>query len=231
MHITADHLLILWLYTFNRHLTDTAICAIRQTSTKLQILPVWVCGSLVTAGHTSSCVSMCAYTHALFDPSTYLCQSIMSSRQDMHLWLCLVCPVSFSSFHSRSCPSLQTRVTLLHQMAFCLAELHLWSTKSSLQVKGSTYHHVQSPSLSLSLSIILSLALSVITHFVFTPSPHLTCIFFNNLTLSQHQFILSSHFLFSRQTLMLLMALYCIIHDILYIVSYHLNWICKLFGV
>lgn len=161
---------------------------------------------------------MCAYTHALFDPSTYLCQSIMSSRQDMHLWLCLVCPVSFSSFHSLSCPSLQTRVTLLHQMAFCLAELHLWSTKSSLQVKGSTYHHVQSPSLSLSLSIILSLALSVITHFVFTPSFHLTCIFFNNLTLSQHQFILSFHFLFSRQTLMLLMAVYCIIHDILYIV-------------
>ena len=71
---------------------------------------------------------------------------------------------------------------------------------------------------SLSLSIILSLALSVITHFVFTPSFHLTCIFFNNLTLSQHQFILSFHFLFSHQTLMLLMAVYCIIHDILYIV-------------
>ncbi|XP_068597747.1 WD repeat-containing and planar cell polarity effector protein fritz homolog [Brachionichthys hirsutus] len=31
----------------------------------------------------------------------------------------------------------KTRVTLLHQMAFCLAELHLWSTKSSLQVKDT----------------------------------------------------------------------------------------------
>ncbi|KAM6996938.1 WD repeat-containing and planar cell polarity effector protein fritz homolog isoform 1-T1 [Tautogolabrus adspersus] len=30
-----------------------------------------------------------------------------------------------------------TRVTLLRQMAFCLAELHLWSTKSSLQVKDT----------------------------------------------------------------------------------------------
>ncbi|XP_067369321.1 WD repeat-containing and planar cell polarity effector protein fritz homolog isoform X2 [Channa argus] len=30
----------------------------------------------------------------------------------------------------------ETRVTL-HQMAFCLAELHLWSTKSSLQVKDT----------------------------------------------------------------------------------------------
>lgn len=30
-------------------------------------------------------------------------------------------------------------------MAFCLAELHLWSTKNSLRVKGSTYQHVQSP--------------------------------------------------------------------------------------
>ncbi|XP_068182775.1 WD repeat-containing and planar cell polarity effector protein fritz homolog isoform X2 [Antennarius striatus] len=31
----------------------------------------------------------------------------------------------------------KTRVTLLHQMAFCLAELHLWSTRSSLQVKDT----------------------------------------------------------------------------------------------
>ncbi|MEQ2184496.1 hypothetical protein GOODEAATRI_008511, partial [Goodea atripinnis] len=32
-----------------------------------------------------------------------------------------------------------TRVTLLLQMAFCLAELHLWSTKNSLQVKARGY--------------------------------------------------------------------------------------------
>ncbi|XP_037637225.1 LOW QUALITY PROTEIN: WD repeat-containing and planar cell polarity effector protein fritz homolog [Sebastes umbrosus] len=31
----------------------------------------------------------------------------------------------------------KTRVTLVRQMAFCLAELHLWSTKSSLQVKDT----------------------------------------------------------------------------------------------
>ncbi|KAG7228447.1 hypothetical protein INR49_007620 [Caranx melampygus] len=32
-----------------------------------------------------------------------------------------------------------TRVTLLLQMAFCLAELHLWSTKSSLQRETSAH--------------------------------------------------------------------------------------------
>lgn len=70
----------------------------------------------------------------------------MLSRQDIHLCSCLVFPLP--SFCHLLAPSLQTRVTLLQLMAFCLAELHLWSTKSSLQVKGTTYHHVRSPSLS-----------------------------------------------------------------------------------
>ncbi|KAK2824577.1 hypothetical protein Q5P01_021752 [Channa striata] len=39
--------------------------------------------------------------------------------------------------HAAYCEVSKTRVTLLHQMAFCLAELHLWSTKSSLQVKDT----------------------------------------------------------------------------------------------
>lgn len=95
-------------------------------------------------------------------------------RWDTHLDRCLSRP-SFVLSCSR--PSPQTRVTLLRQMAFCLAELHLWSTKSSLQVKGSSYHHVQSPSLSMALrlshfvSLCLAPALLVVAHFVFTPSP------------------------------------------------------------
>lgn len=79
---------------------------------------------------------------------------------------------------SLTCPSPQTWVTHLHQMAFCLAELHLWSTKGSLQVKGTTYQHVQSPSplldsLLSSFSLCLVLALSVITHFVDATSKYL----------------------------------------------------------
>lgn len=105
---------------------------------------------------------------------------VVSSRYTSVVVFGLLCLSLLLSFVlSLPCPSLQSRVTLLRQMAFCLAELHLWSTKSSLQVKGSTYHHVQSPTLSLSrsFSIILSLALSVITHFVFTPCPHFTYIY------------------------------------------------------
>lgn len=109
---------------------------------------------------------------------------VVSSRYASVVVFGVPCLFLLSFVLSLTCASLQTWVTLLRQMAFCLAELHLWSTKSSLQVKGSTYHHVQSPS----LSVILSLALSVITHFVFTPFPHLTYIYFSNLTLSQHQF-------------------------------------------
>lgn len=137
--------------------------------------------------------------YALFDPSACLCQSIMSSRQDMHLWLVFVLHRLFlrlSFVLSVPRPSLQTRVTLLLQMAFCLAELHLWSTKSSLQVKGSTYHHVQSTSLPFSLLFFLSLSLRLAlalchhslcfhTFFFFYPPRYID---FNNLTLSQHQF-------------------------------------------
>lgn len=57
-----------------------------------------------------------------------------------------------------------------------------------------------SPSSSLCVflsSLRLALALSVITHFVFTPSPHLTYIYSINLTLSQHQFSLLSFSTFS----------------------------------
>ena len=127
---------------------------------------------------------MCAYMRALFDPpglfmSIYY---VVSPRYASVVVFGLPCPFLRLSFvSSLTCPSSQTRVTLLRQMAFCLAELHLWSTKSSLQVKGSTYRHVQSPSLSLSLSLWFStfpsrsvlLRLSVIAHFVFTPSLHL----------------------------------------------------------
>lgn len=108
-----------------------------------------------------------------------------------------------SSVLSLTGPSPQTRVTLLRQMAFCLAELHLWSTKSSLQVKGSTYHHVQSASLSLSqlFSLSLSVACSVIAHFVFTPCPHLTCADCNGLALSQcfHFLFVSAQSLFEQR--------------------------------
>lgn len=120
--------------------------------------------SSVTCAHTWSSESLatCVYMYALFDPSACLCQSIMSSRQDMHLWFVFVLHRLFlrlSFVLSVPRPSLQTRVTLLLQMAFCLAELHLWSTKSSLQVKGSTYQHVQSTSLPFSLLFFLSLSL------------------------------------------------------------------------
>lgn len=71
-------------------------------------------------------------------------------------------------------PSPQTCVTHLCQMAFCLAELHLWSTKGSLQVKGTTYQHVQSPS---PLSWFPSLPLS--------PSA-LFWLFLSSLTLLMH---------------------------------------------
>ena len=73
------------------------------------------------------------------------CRFVFSSRYSSVVVFGLPCLSLHLSF--LSCPSLQTRVTLLRQMAFCLAELHLWSTKSSLQVKGTTYHHVQSSTL------------------------------------------------------------------------------------
>lgn len=88
---------------------------------------------------------------------------------------CLFLRLSFVL--SLACPSVQTRVTLLRQMAFCLAELHLWSTKSSLQVKGSTYHRVQSPS----LSIILSLS-----PFSFSSHSVLLWLFLSSHTLFSH---------------------------------------------
>lgn len=75
---------------------------------------------------------------------------------------------------SLTCPSPQTWVTHLHQMAFCLAELHLWSTKGSLQVKGTTYQHVQSPS-----------PLSWIPSFPLSPSA-LFWLFLSSLTLLMH---------------------------------------------
>lgn len=140
-------------------------------------------------------MSTYGYRHALTLTPTYV--DLLCCLNKICISACVWSALSFSSslnlFFSLTRPSLQTQVTLLHQMAFCLAELHLWSTKSSLKVKGSTYHHVQSPT----LSIILSLALSVIAHFVFTPSPHLTCIYINNLTVSQHQFSICFHFLFA----------------------------------
>ena len=82
-----------------------------------------------------------------------------------------------------------------------------------------------SPSSSLCVflsSLRLALALSVITHFVFTPSPHLTYIYSINLTLSQHQFSLCL-FPLSLCSLEKLFCVCCIKHDILYV--------CMLFKV
>lgn len=109
------------------------------------------------------------------------------------VWPVVPFPSSLNLFFLFSVPLCRLRLHCSDQMAFCLAELHLWSTQSSLKVKGNTYHHVQSPT----LSIILSLALSVITHFVSTPSSHLSYIYINNQTLSQHQLLVCSHFLFA----------------------------------
>ena len=105
--------------------------------------------------------------HTLFDP---FCLSIMSSRPDMHLWSRLA--LSFVLV-----PPCRLGLHSSRQMAFCLAELHLWSTKSSLQVKGSTYRHVQSPA----LSIILSMSL-------FSRSSHSVVLrlFLSSLTLFSH---------------------------------------------
>lgn len=129
--------------------------------------------------------------------------------------------------------SLQTRVTLPRQMAFCLAELHLWSTKSSLQVRGSTYHHVQSPSLSLNNSLPVSF-LSFTSHSV------LLWLFLSSLTLFSH---LLTTFPISTLTIWLSVStlsvftfsllssicVYCIIRDILYIIYTTLNCMRTLF--
>lgn len=126
----------------------------------------------------------------------------MLSRQDMHLGLCLVCPVSFSFFH----------LSFLSLVPLCRLGLHSsvrWRSAWLSCTCGPPRAHSKSKvalitvfnlplSLNNSLPVVflfflslrLALALSVITHFVFTPSPQLTYIYFNNLTLSQHQFSL-----------------------------------------
>lgn len=138
-------------------------------------------------------------------PKSFYVNLLCRLVKDMHLWLCLVSCCLFlllSLSLSLTCPR-QTRVTLVRQMAFCLAELHLWSTKSSLQVKGITYQFNLPLSNSLPFSFLsltrrLALSPSVITHFVFMPSLHLTCIYFNNQTSSQHQLSACFHFLFGH---------------------------------
>lgn len=96
-------------------------------------------------------------------------------------------------------------------MAFCMAELHLWSTKNSLKVKGRTYHHVQSPTLNNSLSGPFCHH-SLCFH-TFSP-PYLYLLSQSN---SQSTPILFSLSLCSLQIVILRMSVYCIIHDILYI--------------
>lgn len=125
-------------------------------------------------------------------------------HQDSHQRSCLVCPVFLSVFHLLffpSRPSLQTRVTLLHQMAFCLAELHLWSTKSSLQVKGTTYHPVQSPSL-------------LYIHSPFSFSSHSFChhsLCFHTFSPLYQDILQQSN---SYSTSIHTMSVYCIISDV-----------------
>lgn len=53
-------------------------------------------------------------------------------------------PSSLNLFFPFPVPLCRLGLHCSDQMAFCLAELHLWSTQSSLKVKGNTYHHVQS---------------------------------------------------------------------------------------
>lgn len=145
-------------------------------------------------------------------PSTIWCLTSPPSvtspgqRYESELLLFLICSLVLCPPPPPSPPHLlllQTQVSLHRVMAFCLAELHLWSTKSSLRVKGSTYQHVQSPGdVPPTTTTTSSVSLSVIAHFVFAPPRHLACIHINNLPLSQHSlFSLSLHFFSSLFTL------------------------------
>lgn len=115
----------------------------------------------------------------------------MPSCRDTHLWLCLVWPVSFCVFN----------LFLLSLVPLCRLGLH-----SSIRWRSAWLSCTCGPPRALSKSKValitmvnlflsVCLAAPVITHFVFTPSPHFTCICFNNLALSQRRCSLCFHFL------------------------------------
>lgn len=184
--------------------------------------------NVVTGSHIFA--RSCADMHGLFDPSGLFMSIyyvVLSRYASVVVFALPRLSLSFVlSLLSR--PSLQTRVTLLRQMAFCLAELHLWSTKSSLQVKGSTYHHVQSLlffffycSLNNSLSLWLLLSsLTLFSHLLPTlPISTLT------IWLCQHNSSLTpSLFTFSLLSPRLFIALYSSVL-IMFLKHTHTRWL------
>lgn len=149
-----------------------------------------------TGGHRSFCVWPCVPICMLHLTLTPMYVNLLRCFEKICVCDCVWSALSFTS-------SLNLFFLLL--VPLCRLELHSsirWRSAWLSCTCGPPRTHSKSKvelitMFNLPLSIIFSLVLSVITHFVFTPSLPLTYIYFHNLTLSQHQFSICFHFLFA----------------------------------